>query len=194
MPHMSKGKDTRAKILHQAQQKASRMGITGLTIGTLASALDMSKSGLYAHFGSKTDLQKQVVTAIFDRFAEEVVMTALKLPDGTAQIEQLMRNWVWWSRADERPGGCPMASAFFDLDALDPPIRHLLKVSLLKFRQVLEQMIVKAQAVDLDPELDSKQLTTQLIGLYFSQHINHWLLNDASAAEDAIQAVSSLLR
>ncbi|WP_395376744.1 TetR/AcrR family transcriptional regulator [Marinicella sp. W31] len=194
MPGMGKGQHTFSKIIDQAQHNASLHGISGLTIGSLANQLHMSKSGLFAHFGSKTDLQKQVVTAIFERFAEEVVMTALEKPPGRAQIELLMQNWIGWSRAEERPGGCPMASSFYDLDALELPIRQLLKSSMLKFRKVFQHMIEQAQTVDLDPHLDSKQLTTQLIGVYFSQHINHWLLDDATAAEDALVAVRQLLK
>jgi len=194
MPQMGKGQQTFSKIIDQAQRNASLHGVGGLTIGTLASQLGMSKSGLFAHFGSKTDLQKQVVAAIFQAFADGVVLTALETPPGRAQIEQLMHNWVMWSRADERPGGCPMASSFFDLDALEPPIRQLLKESFLQFRLTLQKMIEKAQTVDVDPTLDSKQLTTQLIGLYFSQHINHWLLDDATAATEAMAAVQLLLK
>ena len=194
MPGMGKGQHTFSKIIDQAQRNASLHGISGLTIGSLANQLHMSKSGLFAHFGSKTDLQKQVVTAIFERFAEDVVLSALEQPPGRAQIAQLMLNWIGWSRADERPGGCPMASSFYDLDALQPPIRQLLKSSLLKFKKTIRRMIEAAQTVDLDSDLDSRQLTTQLIGVYFSQHINHWLLEDETAAEEAMAAVHQLLK
>ncbi len=190
---MKKGTKTQQKIIDQAILQASKQGLAGLTIGSLATALKMSKSGLFAHFGSKTNLQKQVITAIFKQYQQDIIEPALQQPRGSAQVESLMYRWVEWSKHQARPGGCPLASSLFDSTELDPAVKVLLQAGMQRLLEVFHDAIEAAKQVDLDDQVETQQLTTQLVGIYYAQHINYWLLNDADATRDAMQAVRSLL-
>ncbi len=101
---MSKGEATRGVILDEAGQLARRVGLGGLTIGSLATQTGMSKSGLFAHFGSKESLQLQVVEHNTERFTLEVIRPALKAPRGEPRVRALFANWLEWDSAE---GGCP---------------------------------------------------------------------------------------
>lgn len=105
---MSKGEDTARAILRRAVLEASKVGLTHLTIGGLATASGMSKSGLYAHFGSKEQLQLGVLDFAADHFREVVVVPALEQPAGVAQLRVMVERWMGWDGdADYAlPGGC----------------------------------------------------------------------------------------
>lgn len=190
---MKKGSQTQLKIIDQAIYQASKQGLAGLTIGSLASTLKMSKSGLFAHFGSKVQLQKQVITAIFEQYQQDIIEPALQVPAGCQQIKALMQLWVEWSKQQARPGGCPLASSLFDTTELDAEVKALLQVGMQGLTAVFEAAIEAAKQVDLDATIETRQLTMKLIGIYYAQHIDYWLLNDANATQQAMQAVESLL-
>src|SRR4051812_23660640 len=103
---MSKGTETRERILDHAFRVASRDGVEGLTIGALATELGMSKSGLFAHFGSKEDLQIEVLRAASERFALNVVRPAINAPRGEPRVKKLFENWFKWVSGSISAGGC----------------------------------------------------------------------------------------
>src|SRR5262245_34904059 len=113
---MSRGDLTRTRILDEAMRLASQDGVEGLTIGTLADALHLSKSGLFAHFGSKEALQVAVLEHTTRRMQERVAEGVIRRPPGLAQFKALMKAWFDWIDAPELPGGCPMAGACFEFD------------------------------------------------------------------------------
>ena len=123
---MTKGDETRARILRHAAKVASRDGLEGLSIGELATALEMSKSGLFAHFGSKEDLQIEVLRAAAVDFEERVIRPALKQPRGAPRLRALFERWSKWASAPELPGGCIFAGASFELDDRPGPVRDYL--------------------------------------------------------------------
>ncbi len=190
---MKKGSKTQQKIIDQAIYEASKQGLAGLTIGSLASTLKMSKSGLFAHFGSKTTLQKHVITAIFEQYQKDIIEPALQTPAGCEQIILLMKLWVEWSKQQARPGGCPLASSLFDTTELAVEVKALLQAGMQGLRTVFDAAIEAAKLVDLDASVPTQQLTMQLVGIYYAQHINYWLLGDVGATQEAMQAVQSLL-
>src|SRR5271167_847447 len=98
---MSKGDETRERILDRAFRMASRDGLEGLSIGGLAGALAMSKSGLFAHFGSKEELQLEVLREASRRFEDTVVRPAFRAPRGTPRIRHLLDNWVGWANSSD---------------------------------------------------------------------------------------------
>ena len=110
---MSKGNETRARILRHAARVASRDGLGGLSIGELAAQLRMSKSGLFAHFGSKEDLQIEVLRAASAEFAQRVIAPALKQPRGPARLRAIFEGWLAWASDPDVPGGCVFAGASF---------------------------------------------------------------------------------
>src|SRR5882724_10218835 len=111
---MRKGTATHAAILDRAGLLATEVGLEGLTIGGLALDLDMSKSGLFAHFRSKEELQMQIIERQQERFMESVVRPVLSTPGGEPRVRALFEHWLAW-RASQ-PGGCFFTAASFELD------------------------------------------------------------------------------
>src|SRR5436190_1351204 len=103
---MSKGAQTRQAILNGAVSLASKWGLEGISIGSLASEMGMSKSGLIAHFGSKEELQIATLLRAQERFQEAVISPALLQPRGLPRLRALFANWLSWLENNDLPGGC----------------------------------------------------------------------------------------
>src|SRR4051812_13291325 len=100
---MAKGEETRQTILARAFELANVVGVSGLTIGRLAEATGLSKSGLFAHFGSKEALEVAVVEEASRQFVQEVLVPAPRKPRGEPRVKALVEQWLAWGM---RPGGC----------------------------------------------------------------------------------------
>jgi AcrR family transcriptional regulator len=124
---MTKGEDTKASVLSQALALASAEGLSGISIGRLADQVGMSKSGLFAHFSSKENLQVEILRAAIDRFVSRVVAPALKAKRGEPRVAALFERWLAWK--DELPGGCIFAVASVELDDKPGPARDVLVAS-----------------------------------------------------------------
>jgi AcrR family transcriptional regulator len=107
----SKGEETRSQILAAAMEQASTAGFESLTIGTLAEKTGMSKSGLFAHFGSKLDLQIATLDESARQFTEAVFLPALKAPRGVKRLRALFEHWIAWPQSAKLSGGCPVDAA-----------------------------------------------------------------------------------
>src|SRR4030095_3908806 len=103
---MSKGTDTKSRILETALRAASVDGLEGITLGRVAADVGMSKSGLFAHFDSKETLQVDVLNAAAEKFVEVVVAPALKAPRGERRLRALFDHWLEWEQHKSLPGGC----------------------------------------------------------------------------------------
>jgi len=110
---VAKGEETRQAILSRAFEVAKMIGLSGLSIGGLAEATGLSKSGLFAHFGSKEALEVAVVEEAARQFVEFVVTPALRQPRGEPRVRALFERWVLWG---QRPGGCFFVGASAELD------------------------------------------------------------------------------
>src|SRR6201995_4620894 len=119
------GERTRSAILHTAVSLATVDGLEGLSIGNLAAAIGMSKSGLYAHFGSKQELQLATVEEAGRIFAEEVVQPALAAPAGLAQLVAVCEAFFDHLKRRTFPGGCFMASAALEMGTRPGPVKEL---------------------------------------------------------------------
>ncbi len=126
---MTKGDDTRASVLAAALSLASEDGLAGLTIGRLAEKVGLSKSGLFAHFSSKENLQVEILRAAIDRFVAEVISPALKAKRGEARVVALFDRWLAWPH--RLPGGCIFSVASVELDDKPGPARDVLVASQL---------------------------------------------------------------
>src|SRR5687768_3596482 len=113
---MSKGEETRDRILERAFRLAGRDGLEGLSIGRLAAELGLSKSGLFAHFGSKEDLQIEVLRAAAAHLEEKVMRPAFRGARGEPRTKQLFENWMRWLGDPALPGGCVFMAASIELD------------------------------------------------------------------------------
>ena len=115
---MAKGEETRERILQHALAIASEVGFEGLSIGELAKAADMSKSGLFAHFDSKEDLQLQALATARRSFLDNVITPAFREPRGEPRIRALFEKWLTWEEGRVTPGGCPFVVASYEYVAL----------------------------------------------------------------------------
>jgi AcrR family transcriptional regulator len=191
---MGKGAETRERILDQAVRLASRDGLEGLTIGSLSSELGLSKSGLFAHFGSKDELQLQVLNAAVERFTENVIRPALSAPRGEPRIRAVFANWLAWSNSPDMPGGCILVAASTEFDDRPGPQRELLAQA---FRDRVAFMAKAArmaiEAGHFRPDVDPEQLAFELNGIVLGYHDAQRLLRDPRAGERAHAAFDRLL-
>ena len=190
---MKKGPSTRQRIVGRAVAMASLDGVEALTIGTLAGDLGMSKSGLFAHFGSREGLQLAAIDRIVEQFTAEVVRPALGIPPGIGQLRVLTEGWLSWSHAPERPGGCPLAAAAFEFDSQTGPVRDRVASAFALWRRVLVKAIEAGKKNDIREDCDAEALAFAIFGLYFAHHIHRWLLRSTDASTAARESLRALL-
>lgn len=188
---MRKGELTRGAVLDEAAALARRVGLDGLTIGTLAAQTEMSKSGLFAHFGSKETLQIEVLDHASAQFVDQVVRPALTAPRGEPRLRALVERWMEWASA---PGGCLFVAAAMELDDRPGPVRdHLVRSQ----RDWLDTLVTAVgQAVGehhLRPDVDARQLAQDVLGVLLAFHFTHRLLDDPDALHRAHRALEALL-
>jgi AcrR family transcriptional regulator len=173
---------------------ASEVGLEGMTIGSLAAALDLSKSGLFAHFGSKDALQVEVLEHAAARFTEAVVRPALAAPRGEARLRELFERWLRWPKEVRQPGGCIFVQAAAELDDRPGPARDRLVELQRAWLATIARVFRGGQELgqfraDVDPE----QLAFELLAVMLGYHHALRLLRDRSATERARRAVNRLL-
>ncbi len=191
---MTRGADTREAILDHAVRLASEVGLEGLTIGRLASALDLSKSGLFAHFGSKDELQVQVLDRAAARFAEVVVRPALAAPRGEARLRALFERWLRWPREVPQPGGCIFVQAAAELDDRPGAARDRLVTLERDWLATIARVVRGAQAEgQLRADVDPEQIAFELHAIMLACHHASRLLRDRSAVERARRALDRLI-
>ncbi len=179
---MSKGDDTRERILERAFRMASRDGLEGLSIGGLAEALAMSKSGLFAHFGSKEELQVEVLRAAARRFEDSVVRPAFRAPRGTPRIRHLLENWVRWANSPDSSGGCLFVTAAVELDDRAGRPRDFLVETQAQLNGALARSArVAIEAGHFRKDLDCRQFAFELYGLLLGYHHAKRLFRDPRA-------------
>ena len=145
-----KGAGTRAAILDRAIDLASAEGLEGLTIGRLASELEMSKSGLFAHFGSKRELQLATVEAAAIRFRRAVIDPVLDTPDGAPRLRAMADAYLAHVDADAYSGGCFWASTSAEYDDRPGPVRDAIAAALNTWLAELERQAAIAGLTDPD--------------------------------------------
>jgi AcrR family transcriptional regulator len=176
---MSKGEQTRERIVERAMALASRDGLEGLTIGNLAEHLGLSKSGLFGHFGSKEDLQIQVLAHAAERFTERVLKPALAFPRGEARLRMLFTRWIDWGRDAHLPGGCIFQAAAAELDDKPGKARDMLVDQQKSLLDSIERMARTAmEAREFRSDLDPRQFAHDMYALVVGYHQLHRLLRD----------------
>ena len=189
-----KGERTRQSILDRAVDLSSLEGLEGLTIGRLADDLGMSKSGLFAHFGSKEDLQLATIQAAGERFIAEVFRPALREPRGYPRLMAICRSWVSYVGRDVFPGGCFFAAASFEFDGRPGLVRTAIARAMDEWIGALERAIAMEQDEGhIDPSVDAKQLAFELNSLFFGANFAHQLRQDQRALEYATVAIETRL-
>jgi AcrR family transcriptional regulator len=190
---MGKGQLTRHAVLDQATRTASAVGLRGVTIGSLADSMRMSKSGLFAHFGSKESLQLATVHYARDQFVDLVIRPALAAPRGEPRIRALFENWLEWD-TNVLPGGCLFVAAAVEFDDEPGAVRDELVRNQVDLDETIARIFrggisERHFGADADPE----QFAFQMHGILLAFHQHSRLLGDPLAAQRARRALDALL-
>jgi AcrR family transcriptional regulator len=192
---MTKSETTHQRILWRGLEIASERGLGGVSLGGLADRSGMSKSGLFAHFRSKEELQVELLRAAEAALRREVVDPVVDVPEGLPRLRALVGRWLGWAARSGLPGGCPLYAAAFELDdAEEGPVRDFLMSSKGKWSGMLEGLVKKA--VDfghLREDLDAAQFVWQLDGIYLSHHVSQRLMRDPDADARALATFENLV-
>lgn len=173
---MTKGEDTKTAILEAGVDLASRLGLESVTIGALAKATNLSKSGLFAHFQSKENLQIEILRYAGGLFAEVVVVPALKTAAGIKRIEALVNNWQQWEA--DLTGGCIFVAATSDLKNRPGKVREYLIEQQKEWIDTLRRIAESAIRVgDFREDIDLDQFSFELYSLLLGFHLYDKLLN-----------------
>ncbi|HNJ83910.1 MAG TPA: TetR/AcrR family transcriptional regulator, partial [Piscinibacter sp.] len=176
---------TRATILDAALTLAAHMGLEGLSIGALAEVTGMSKSGVFAHFGSRDELQIAVVREYHHKFEEEVFYPALREPRGLPRLRALFENWVR-RVAVEIDSGCIYISGAVEFDDRPGPVRDALVTMVQTWQDALERAIrMGVEAGHLKPDTDPAQMLFEVHGLILALHHDARFMRHPGAVERA---------
>ncbi|MGH8688769.1 MAG: TetR/AcrR family transcriptional regulator [Burkholderiales bacterium] len=189
----TKGEETRVAILDQAVDVASRTGLEGLTIGSLADATGMSKSGLFAHFGSREDLQLATLEHVKSIFGEQVLTPVLKVDRGLPRLRALFLSWIDW-KTSPGPGGCVLQSAAHEYDDRPGRIRDSVVDGQHQALAMIERAVRLAiEEGHLGPETDPAQIAFEMYGQILVSHNHRRLLGDREARKRALLAFDELV-
>jgi AcrR family transcriptional regulator len=191
----SHGARTRQAILATAADAASVDGLDGLSVGRLAAEMSMSKSGLFAHFGSKQDLQLATIEEARQRYAREVIAPALAARAGISRLHSLCESFLSYLERSVFPGGCFFASAMAEFDARGPgPVRDRIAECQAQWMDTLERSVRDAQAAgELHASSDPQQLAFELEAALLSANWYYHLYHDPAYLKRARRAVRDRL-
>ncbi|HET9645124.1 MAG TPA: TetR/AcrR family transcriptional regulator [Burkholderiaceae bacterium] len=190
---LPKGRQTRAAILDAALSLAANMGLEGLSIGALADVTQMSKSGVFAHFGSREELQISVIREYHRRFEEEIFFPAIREPRGLPRLKALFERWVR-RVAVEIDSGCIYISGAVEFDDRPGPVRDALASMVRAWQSALERSI--RLAIDeghLRADTDPQQMLFEIHGLILALHHDARFLRLPGAVERARRAFERIV-
>ena len=169
------------------------IGLDGLSIGALAEVTGMSKSGVFAHFGSREELQISVIREYHDRFEAEVFYAAMQKPRGVPRLQAMFDKWMVQSSA-EIDSGCIYISGAVEYDDRTGPVRDALVSSVSTWQVALRRAVELAQEEgQLSRESDAHQIAFEIHGLILALHYEARFLRDPGATERARRAFSHIL-
>jgi AcrR family transcriptional regulator len=191
----ARGARTRASILETAANLASVEGLEGLSIGRLATELGMSKSGLFAHFGSKEELQLATIAAARDIFAREVVLPAREAERGLPRLRALIAAKLAYERGEVFDGGCFFETVRGEFDSRRPgPVRDAIEADLDEWNALMRRAIDSAiKAGHLRAGTDAEQLQYEIEALSTTATLRHQMSGDATLFARAETAISARL-
>jgi AcrR family transcriptional regulator len=191
---MAKGLETKERILDRAFRIAGRDGLGGLTLSTLAEGLGMSKSGLFAHFRSKEELQLQVLETATERFRATVIAPALRAQRGVPRIRKLFDCWLGWISDPALPGGCIFIAAAAELDDKDGKPREVVALGQRQMREVIARIARTAiEEHQFRRDLDCEQFAFELHAMILAYNHDKRLLRDNRPEVRARAALDRLI-
>ena len=194
MTATSKGAATRDAIIDRAYGIACSAGLEGLSIGPLAQAVGMSKSGVFAHFGSREDLQLAVLDSAGERFASHVLLPAIRQPRGLPRVRALMEGWFDWAHQTEG-GGCLLLSAVSEYDDRPGPQRDRVLHYETRWRQEISRTVqIAVDTGDLAADTEPEQMAFELYALALMVHHDSGLFGLERAIARGRKSLERLLR
>ncbi|HUA35250.1 MAG TPA: TetR/AcrR family transcriptional regulator [Candidatus Binataceae bacterium] len=191
---MAAAVSTREKILRQGLALMSQAGLGGITFGALADQVGMSKSGLFAHFRSKEEVQVELLSHMAEFAMRRVVEPSMKAQEGLPRLQALVDNWFGWAQRAGLPGGCPVAAGLFEFDDVEGAVRDKILEMENQWRAMLTALVRRAvQLSHLRANLDVEQFVWELCGIYLAHHAAHRFLRSADADRRAQVAFQALL-
>jgi AcrR family transcriptional regulator len=191
---MSKGEETRNQILEEALKRASVEGLEGLSIGSLATDLGLSKSGLFAHFKSKENLQLAVLDANEQHFIANVIKPALKVERGEPRLRALLERWLDWTHHSGPPGGCVFVVAAVEYDDRPGPQHDRVQSAQREWIATMTRAIeIAVEEGHLSSDLDCSQLAYELQSLMLGSNYYGRLLSDPDTLSRVRQAIDTRL-
>jgi len=190
---LQKGQQTKQIIVNAALGLAEQIGLEGLSIGALAEVTHMSKSGVFAHFGSRDELQISVIREYYQRFADEVFFPAMDAPRGLPRVRALFANWMKRVTV-EIQSGCIFISGAVEFDDRPGPVRDALASSVQTWLNALQRAIVQARDEGhLVPDVDAQQMGYEIHGLILALHYEARFLKNPGAIERAHTGFENVL-
>jgi len=190
---LHKGQQTKLAIIDAALGLASQIGLEGLSIGVLAEVTGMSKSGVFAHFGSREELQISVIREYFSRFEQEIFYPAMQQPRGLPRLQALFANWMKRVTV-EIQSGCIFISGAVDFDDRPGPVRDALASSVKTWLAAVHRAIVQAKEEGhLAADADERQIGFEIHGLILAVHYEARFLKTPGSIERATKAFDQTL-
>jgi AcrR family transcriptional regulator len=188
---VSKGEETRQAILSRAFELATIVGVSHVTIGRLAEETKLSKSGLFAHFGSKEALDVAIVEEASRQFVQSVMVPALREPRGEPRVRALFEHWIAWG---QRPGGCFFVGACAELDDRPgPPRDALIRASRDWIDELAKAARISIREGHFTASTDADQFAFELYGIMLSCHQFSRFLREPDALVRARAACERLV-
>ena len=189
-------KDTKKRILAQGLDLLAQRGFADVTVGVLAQKAGMSKSGLFAHFGSKEEVQLKLLEETLRVGAAAFIEPAMRNPPGLTRSRAIVHAWFGWTQKAGLHGGCPIAAGLFEFD--DAPKNHPVRKRLLAIEQQWRDRLaaITGEAIhngELRADLDIAQFVWELCGIYLAHHVSQRFINDPLATKRAEIAFEGLL-
>ena len=190
---MLKGQQTKQVIVDAALGLATQIGLEGLSIGVLAEVTHMSKSGVFAHFGSREELQISVIREYFNRFEQEVFVPAMRKPQGLPRLQALFANWMK-RVAVEIQSGCIFISGAVEFDDRSGPVHDALASSVKTWLQAVHRTVVQAKACGhLDQNANEQQVAFEIHGLILALHYEARFLKYPGSIDRAVQGFNNIV-
>ena len=190
---LMKGRQTKAAIVNAALGLASQIGLEGLSIGALAEVTGMSKSGVFAHFGSREELQISVIREYHNQFESEVFYPALSCARGLPRLQSLFDNWIQRTTT-EIDSGCIYISGAVEFDDRPGSVRDALASSVNTWQNALQRSVAQAQVEKhLTAKADPLQVAFEIHGLILALHYEARFLRNPGAADRARKGFSEIV-
>lgn len=185
---------TRERILDRGLALMSQTGLEGVTLGVLADQVGMSKSGLFAHFRSKEEVQIRLLDHTAEVGAVHIIAPSMSEPEGLPRLKALVKNWFGWAPRAGLPGGCPVAAGLFEFDDVEGAVRDKILKMEAEWRGLLTKTVSEACGLGhLRADLDVEQFVWELCGIYLSHHTAQRFLKSPDADRRAQTAFDALL-